>query len=122
MQLAPIKMVLFIVRAVLGIQEMVQSVQVSFKLLFKDYESSFETLLTRSGISSMHTRNLQKLMTEIYKSMNRLNPSLVREFHEKKLITHNLRIQACASYQQLRHVALDSIHCLFEVVPMEHSR
>ena len=40
---------------------------------------------------------LQKLMTEIYKSMNHLNPSLIWEFHEKKDVSYNLRIQICAN-------------------------
>ena len=62
-------------------------------ILYKDYETSFETLLARSGSNGIHIKNLQKLMTEIYKSMNHLNPSIVWEFHEKKPITHSLRIQ-----------------------------
>ena len=65
----------------------------ALRILYKDYESSFETLLTRSGSFKIHVKNLQKLMTEIYKSMNHLNPSLVWEFHEKKHVTYNLRIQ-----------------------------
>ena len=65
----------------------------ALRILFKDYESSFETLLARSSSNSIHIKNLQKLMTEIYKSMNHLNPSIVWEFHEKKPIKYNLRIQ-----------------------------
>ena len=63
------------------------------RILYKDYESSFETLLTRNGSDSIHVKNVQKLMTEIYKSMNYLNPSLVWEFHEKKHVMYTLRIQ-----------------------------
>ena len=62
-------------------------------ILYKDYESSFETLLARSGSNSIHIKNLQKLMTEIYKSMNHLNPSIVWEFHQEKPITYGLRLQ-----------------------------
>ena len=50
-------------------------------------------LLPRSGSNSIHVENLQQLMTEIYKFMIHLNPSIVWEFHEKKPITFNLRIQ-----------------------------
>ena len=39
----------------------------------------------------IHVRNLQKLMIEIYKSMNHLNPSLIWEFPEKKQVNYNLR-------------------------------
>ena len=38
-------------------------------------------------------RNLQKVMTEIYQSMNRWNPALIWGFHEKKPTTYNLRRQ-----------------------------
>ena len=40
-----------------------------------------------------YKQNLQKLMTEIYKSMNHLNTSIVWGLHEKKPITYNLRKQ-----------------------------
>ena len=65
----------------------------ALRILYKEYECPFETLLTRSGSFCIHVRNLQKLMTEIYKSMNQLNPSLVWEFHEKKHVTYDLRIK-----------------------------
>ena len=45
----------------------------ALRILYEDYESSFETLFTRSDSNSIHIKNLQKLMTEIYKSMNHLN-------------------------------------------------
>ena len=35
--------------------------------------------------------NLQRLMTEIYKTMNHLNPSYIWEFFVKKDIPYNLR-------------------------------
>ena len=53
---------------------------------YKDYESSFEALLTRYGSNSIHAINLQKLMTEIFRSMNRLNPPLVWEFMKGNIL------------------------------------
>ena len=55
----------------------------ALRILYEDYESSFETLLARSGSNNMHIKNLQKLMTEIYKSMNHLNPSIVWNFMKR---------------------------------------
>ena len=60
--------------------------------LYTDYESSFEAFLSRSGSNSIQVNNLQKIMIEIFKSMNGLNPPLVWEFHERKHVTYNLRI------------------------------
>ena len=65
----------------------------ALQILYKDYESSFEALLTRNGSNNMHVNNLQKLMTEIFKSMKGLSPPLVWEFHERKHVTYNLRMQ-----------------------------
>ena len=61
--------------------------------LYKDYELSFEALLTRNGSNSIHVKNLQKLMIEIFKSMDGLNLLIAWEFHERKHVTCNLRTQ-----------------------------
>ena len=41
-------------------------------------------------------------MIEIYKSMNQLNPSLLREFHEKKHVTYDLRIQILCKLPKIK--------------------
>ena len=71
------------------------------RMLYKDYECPFEILLTRSGSVGIHAKNLQKLLIEIYKSINHLSPSLVWEFHEKKRVEYNLRTKKTfANYLQ----------------------
>ena len=74
----------------------------ALRIFYKEYDCRFETLLTRSNSFCIHFRNLQKLMTEIYKSMNQLNPSLVWEFHEKKHVTYDLRIQNLCKLPKLK--------------------
>ena len=71
-------------------------------MLYEDYESSFEMLLTRSGSVCIHVRNLQKLMIESYKSKNHLSPSLVWEFHEKKHVEYNLRTKILCKLPPIR--------------------
>ena len=63
----------------------------ALKILHNDYDSSFQSLLVRSNSFTVHVQNLQKLMTEIYKSLNNMNPSIVWEFHEKKYVAYDLR-------------------------------
>ena len=63
------------------------------RMLYEDYKFPFEILLTRSGSVCIHAKNLQKLLIEIYKSINHLSPSLVWEFHEKKCVEYNLRTE-----------------------------
>ena len=83
----------------------------ALQILYKDYESSFEALLTRIGTNTIHVNNLQKLIIEIFKSMNGLNPPLVWEFHERKHVTYNLRIQNLCQLPPIKtmNFGLDSI-------------
>ena len=60
-------------------------------ILYNDYYSSFQSLLRRSNSYTIHVKNLQKLTTEIYKSLNNTNSSTVLEFHEKKCVKYDLR-------------------------------
>ena len=52
----------------------------ALRALFCDYESAFGCLLTKNNEIAFHTKNLQKLMIEIYKSLNHESPSFMREF------------------------------------------
>ena len=52
----------------------------ALKLLYEDYDSSFEQLLEKDGSITVHQRNLQNLMTEIYKTINQINPAYIWHF------------------------------------------
>ncbi len=51
----------------------------ALRILFKDYDSSFNELLEKSESVNIHAQNRRKLMIEIYKTMNELNPSYIRK-------------------------------------------
>ena len=53
-------------------------------LFLDDYVSSYEQLLEKSGKCSMNIRRLRFLCTEIYKTLNHLNPSFMKEIFEKR--------------------------------------
>ena len=63
----------------------------ALRTLYRDYESNFEELLDRDDRKTMHTKNLQNLMVEIYKSFNQLSPEYMWEFFIKKDVPYNLR-------------------------------
>ena len=48
----------------------------ALRVLLGDYESTFECILTKNNQIAIHTKNLQKLMTEVYQE----NPSFMGEF------------------------------------------
>ena len=49
------------------------------------------TLLLEANSVSIHKRNLQMLMIEVYKTVQNVNPSSLKEIFVQKDITHNLR-------------------------------
>ena len=48
----------------------------ALKILYRDYESKFEELLETDNTKTTptHTKNLQKLVIEVYKSFNHIKP------------------------------------------------
>ena len=63
----------------------------ALRLLYEDYDSSFEQLLEKDGSITVHQRNLQNLITEIYKTINQINPAYMWEFFVEKDMPYNLR-------------------------------
>ena len=63
----------------------------ALRALYGDYESTFEELLDRNKSLTIHKKNLQRLMVEIYKTINHLNPAYMWEFFIKKDVPYNLR-------------------------------
>ena len=51
----------------------------ALRFLLNDYVSSYEQLLEKSGKCNMNIRQLRFLCIEIYKTLNELNPSFMKE-------------------------------------------
>ena len=60
-------------------------------IVYDQCETSFETLLELDCSSTIHIDNLRSLMTEVYKSLNKLNPEFMWDAFPKKQITYDLR-------------------------------
>ena len=63
----------------------------TLRVLYGDYDASFEDLLRRSGEPTIRCKNLQKLMLEIYKCINAACPSFMSQFFTPKDIQYDLR-------------------------------
>ena len=73
-------------------------------------ELRFLDILPGHFIVCIHAKNWQRLLIEIYKSINYLRSSFVWKFHEKKCVEYNLRTEnLCKSLQDLGWN-----HCLFK--------
>ena len=63
----------------------------ALRLTYKDNENIFQTLLNESNETSVHQRNLQFLMTEIYKIKNNYAPPILHHLVQFRENTFNLR-------------------------------
>ena len=63
----------------------------ALRLVYNDYNSSFQELLNRDDSFSIHHRNLQKLATEMYKVKNDLSPSFMKMIFPLSNNTYLLR-------------------------------
>ena len=62
-----------------------------FRLVYNDSHLTFEELLSKDNSYTIHHRNLQKLVTEMYKIENNLSPSIMNTIFPERSIPYNLR-------------------------------
>ena len=63
----------------------------ALRILHNDFSLPFEILLTRRDERKVHTKNLQKLMIQIYKCLSEENPLFMWEFFKKEDVKYELR-------------------------------
>ena len=63
----------------------------ALRILFNDYEASFEELLQRNNEQTVHIKNLHKLIAEVCKSLNCQNPAFTWDLFIRKEVTYDLR-------------------------------
>ena len=73
----------------------------ALKIIHRDSTSNFEGLLIKSNSVSVHQRNLQLLLIEIYKTINNLNPSFMAEVIAINFVPYNLLEAVILFYPKL---------------------
>ena len=63
----------------------------ALRIAHKDYENDFGFLLEQSNSVPIHVRNLQLLMTEIYKTKGGLIPPFMKQIFMQRNISYSLR-------------------------------
>ena len=78
----------------------------ALRIAYNDYESNFNQLLDKNNSVTIHHRNIQALATEIYKTLNNLNPIFMREIFSSKTHNYSIRTQNL-NYPNPRTVAYE---------------
>ena len=76
----------------------------ALSIAYKDIVSDFDALLTRDNSVSVHKRNLQLLMTEIYKTKSNITPSFMTEIFIEKNPPYHLRNRSLLQMPKARTV------------------
>ena len=63
----------------------------ALRITYKDMRSDFDAMLLRDNAVTIHIRNLQSLMTEIYKTKWEFIPSVMKEIFVEKHSPYGLR-------------------------------
>ena len=63
----------------------------ALRIAYKDYSSSFATFLEKDRSVTIHEKNMQLLMTEMFKTINNLNPSFMNEIFIQRNPPYDLR-------------------------------
>ena len=66
----------------------------ALRLTYKDNKSSFKQLLEKEHSVTVHQKNLQVLVTEIFKVQNNLAPDNMMDVFELKNLPYNLRSES----------------------------
>ena len=69
----------------------------TLRVVYKDFDLSFEELLRRDSSTTLRQRNLQKLMTGIFKVKTGIVPELMKGVFEFADVPYNLRNQSKCS-------------------------
>ena len=62
----------------------------ALRIAYKGYVFSFDTLLERDKSVTIHTKNLQTLMTEIFKTHYNMNPPFMNEIFIERENMYNI--------------------------------
>ena len=85
----------------------------ALRLITNDYQSSFNFLLNKFNEFSVHQRNLQTLMIELYKIIHQIAPPIMNSLFVFRENTHNIRNYQILSNNVRKTVryGLETIFC-----------
>ena len=97
----------------------------ALRIAYKDYGNHFGLLLKQTKSVAIHVRNLQLLMTEMYKTKLILNPPFMKGIFMERNISYNLRRGNDAQLPKVRTTSygIESIaylgNKLWQLLPLE---
>ena len=81
----------------------------SLRVILNDFNISYEEMLQKTGKRTVHEKNLEALMIEVYKCLHSLNPEFMWSMFLKKTCTYNMRSGNLLTLPKAKSKGLNSI-------------
>ena len=75
----------------------------SLRAILNDFYISYEEMLDKTDKKTIHQKNLEVLMIEVYKSLNSLNPEFMWNMFSPKDCPYNLRLGNVLTLPKAKH-------------------
>ena len=79
----------------------------AIQIIESDFTATYENLIATDESITIHKRNLQVLMTEIYKTLHDLNPPFMKEIFVRRDSPYILKVKRGLKLIKLRHQHTD---------------
>ena len=63
----------------------------ALSIVFNDYDSDYDTLLNKANMKSVFQLRVNRMLTEIFKTINGINPSYLNEIFKIKDVPYEMR-------------------------------
>ena len=86
----------------------------ALKIIYRDYESTYNDLITKSNSSTLLLSRLRKLLCEIFKSIKKINTACLNDLFEIKESKYSFRdeIILCQPLMKMLHMVSVVLHTL----------
>ena len=84
----------------------------ALRFLFNDYESDYEHLLVRANKPTIEVRKLRNLATEIFKTLNELNPIFMKDIFELNTRRDVSDCRLLVQYQRTKRYGTNTLRSL----------
>ena len=74
----------------------------ALRIVFNDYEASYENLLSRVNMTTLHLNRMKNIAIETYKCLNSLSPEYIRDLVNYKSSNYNFRYENMAEIPTVR--------------------
>ena len=74
----------------------------TLRIVFNDYEASYEDLLSRVNMTTLHLNRMKNIAIETYKCLNALSPEYIRDIVKYKSSNYNFRYENMAEIPTVR--------------------